>query len=71
MAREARELDALIAGVAEHEDAEESIVILLGNLRALLGAAGTNPMKLAALTVALATYKEDMAAACVTNTALG
>src|SRR4051812_36736215 len=45
-----KELDDLAAEVAANTDAEQSAVVLLGNLHDLLVAAGTDATKLAALT---------------------
>jgi hypothetical protein len=64
----ASELDALSAQVAANTDAEASAIVLLGNLHDLLVAAGTDPVKLAALTSTLATSKDALAAAVVANT---
>ncbi len=62
------ELDALALQVHANTDAEQSAVLLLGQLHDLLVAAGTDPTKLAALASDLANSKDTLAAAIVANT---
>jgi uncharacterized coiled-coil protein SlyX len=63
-----KELDDLTAQVTENTSAEQSAIVLLGNLHDLIVAAGTDPQKLQALTDKLAASKTDLAAAIVANT---
>jgi transcriptional antiterminator len=62
------ELDALTAQVTANTDAEQSAITLLNNLHDLLVAAGTDPVKLAALASTLKTSRDALAAAIVANT---
>jgi len=64
----AGELDALTAQVTANTDAESSAITLLKNLHDLLVAAGTDPVKLAALTSTLKTSSDALAASIVANT---
>lgn len=62
------EIDTLTAQVASNTSVIESAITLLGNIKALLDAAGTDPAKLAALSATLAAEDEKLAAAVVANT---
>jgi hypothetical protein len=61
-------LDDIIADVEDEETVEASMTTLLTNLSAALAAAGTDPVKLAALKAKIDTDKAAMAAAVVANT---
>jgi len=62
------ELDNLTAQVKANTDAEQSAIVLLGQLSDLIKAAGTDPVALAALTAELDASKTALAAAIVANT---
>ncbi len=64
----AGELDALATQVAANTDAEASAIIVLGQLHDLLVAAGTDPVKLKALTDQLGTSQGKLAAAIAAST---
>lgn len=66
----AGELDALTAQVAANTDAEQSAITLLNSLHQLLAdaIASGDPAKLTALRDQLATSKDALAAAIVSNT---
>lgn len=64
----ANELDALTVQVAQNTSAEQSAVLLLGQLHDLLVAAQSDPLKLAELITQLSTSKDALAAAIVANT---
>jgi hypothetical protein len=61
-------LDTLTAEVANNTSVEQSAVTLLGNLKAELDAAGTDPVALKALSDQLAANDTALAAAIVANT---
>lgn len=61
-------IDDLQAQVATNTDAVQSAITLLGNLKALLDAAGTDPVKLQAIKDALSSSDTALAAAIVANT---
>ncbi len=61
-------VDDLTAQVAANTSVIESAITLLGNIKALLDAAGTDPAKLAALSATLAAEDDKLAAAVVANT---
>lgn len=61
-------IDDVLAGVATNTDAIESAITLLGNLKALLDAAGTDPVKLQAIKDTLASEDAKLAAAVAANT---
>lgn len=61
-------IDDLTAQVAANTSVIESAITLLGNIKALLDAAGTDPAKLAALSATLAAEDDKLAAAVVANT---
>lgn len=61
-------IDDVQAGVAANTDAIESAITLLGNLKSLLDAAGTDPVKLQAIKDTLASEDAKLAAAVVANT---
>jgi hypothetical protein len=62
------ELDALEVEAKANTDAEQAAVVLLGKLHDLLVAAGTDPVRIKAITDALGTSKDALAAAIVANT---
>ena len=62
------QLDALTAQVAKNTDVVNSAIKLIGNIKAQLDAAGTDPVKLAALSATLGTDDDALAAAVVANT---
>ncbi len=64
----AGELDTLTAQVASNTSVIESAITLIGNIKALLDAAGTDPAKLAALSATLASEDDKLAAAITANT---
>lgn len=64
----ATNLDALTQSVAATTDAEQSAIVLLGQLHDLIVAAGTDQAKLADLASQLDTKKAALAAAIVANT---
>lgn len=66
--RMSKELDDLTVQVKANTDAEQSAVVLLGQLSALITAAGTDPVKLKQLAADLDTSKQALAAAIVANT---
>ena len=61
-------IDDLAADVAEETTVVASAVTLLGNLSALLAAAGTDPVKLSAIKNAVDANKGALAAAVAANT---
>jgi hypothetical protein len=61
-------IDDLMVEVTENNDAIQSAITLLQNLKALLEAAGTDPVKLAELVTTLDTQTKALAAAVVANT---
>lgn len=62
------QLDTLIAEVARNTTVEQSAIVLIQGLKAQLDAAGTNPVKLKALSDSLAKNDDDLAAAVAANT---
>lgn len=64
-------LDDLTTQVKANTDAEASAVLLLNQLHTLLVAAGTDPVKLKALSDDLAASATNLAAAIVANTPTG
>lgn len=64
----ANELDELTSRVTASGDATDSAVLLLNGLKARLDAAGTDPVALKALSDALGTNTEELAAAILANT---
>lgn len=64
----AAELDDLTTQVEATATAEQSAIVLLNGLAAALAAAGTDPVKLAALRASLKTNTDALAAAVVANT---
>jgi len=64
----AGEVQALTDQVAANTSVEDSAVVLLNNIHAALVAAGTDPVKLAALKDTLKTHGDALAAAVVANT---
>ena len=62
------ELDSLTVQVASNTSAEQSAVLLLGQLHDLLVSAQSDPARLAALIEQLSTSKESLAAAIIANT---
>jgi hypothetical protein len=63
-----QEYDNLVAQVKANEDAEDSALLLINGFAARLTAAGTDPVKLAALSTDLKTHADALAAAVVANT---
>jgi hypothetical protein len=63
-----QELDALTNQVKANTDAEQSAVVLLGQLSSLIKQAGTDPAKLQKLAADLDASKSALAAAIVENT---
>lgn len=61
-------IDDLQAQVATNTDAVQSAITLLGNLKAALDAAGTDPVKLQAIKDALTSSDTALSAAIVANT---
>ena len=61
-------IDDLEAKVAEETDVETAAVTLLGQLSAMITAAGTDPKRLAAVTSLIDARKARLAAAIVANT---
>lgn len=61
-------LDDLTANVTANTNAVQSAITLLQNLKAQLDAAGTDPVKLQALSDALGKNDSDLAAAVAANT---
>lgn len=61
-------LDELTAQVTKNNDTIESAITLLGNIKALLDAAGTDPVALKALSDSLGAEDDKLAAAIVANT---
>lgn len=61
-------LDDLTVNVTKNTDAVQSAITLLNNLKAQLDAAGTDPVKLKALSDALGKNDDDLAAAVTANT---
>ena len=64
----ANELDELTTRVTASGDATDSAVLLLNGLKAQLDAAGTDPVALKALSDALGTNTDELAAAILANT---
>ena len=64
----ANELDELTSRVTASGDATDSAVLLLNGLKARLDAAGTDPVALKALSDALGTNTDELAAAILANT---
>ena len=64
----ANELDELTTRVTASGDATDSAVLLLNGLKAQLDAAGTDPVALKALSDALGTNTDELAAAILMNT---
>ncbi len=62
------ELDTLVSEVKTVTDVETSAVMLLNHLSDLIGAAGTDPVKLAQLTADLKASADTLARAVVDNT---
>ena len=67
----AGEVAKLEQDVAENASVIQSAITLLNNIKALLDAAGTDPVKLAALSTALEANSAALAAAVVANTPSG
>lgn len=61
-------IDDLQAQVATNTDAVQSAITLLGNLKAALDAAGTDPVKLQAIKDALSSSDTALASAITANT---
>lgn len=61
-------LDELTAAVTRNNDVGDSAITLLNGLAEQLRAAGTDPAALAALSTALTTQADEMAAAITANT---
>lgn len=61
-------LDDLTVNVTKNTDAVQSAITLLNNLKAQLDAAGTDPVKLKALSDTLGKNDDDLAAAVAANT---
>jgi ABC-type Zn uptake system ZnuABC Zn-binding protein ZnuA len=64
----ANELNDLTTNVSKNTDVIESAITLLGNIKSLLDAAGTDPVKLKALSDTLASEDQKLADAIVANT---
>lgn len=64
----AGELDTLEKSVQTNTDAEDSAVVLLGQLSALIKAGAQDPAKILALAAQLDQKKDALAAAIVANT---
>lgn len=64
----AGELDALTAQVSKNTDVTNSALTLIQGLKAALDAAGTDPVKLAALSAQLQQSDDALAAAVAANT---
>jgi uncharacterized coiled-coil protein SlyX len=64
----AGELDDLATQVQKNTDVEASAVTVLNQLKALLDAAGTDPVKLKALSDQLGTSADSLAAAIANDT---
>ena len=62
------DLSEITANVAKIDDAEASAVKLLGDLKARLDSAGTDPVALKALSDDLGSHADELAAAVVANT---
>ena len=62
------QLDALTAQVTKNTDVVNSAIALIGSIKAQLDAAGTDPIKLAALSATLGSSDDALAAAIVANT---
>lgn len=67
-AKMSQELDDLTAEVAAETTVEQSAITLLNGLAAQLAAAGTDPVKLKALTASIKSSSDSLAAAVVANT---
>jgi predicted nucleic acid-binding Zn-ribbon protein len=63
-----QELDDLTTQVKATDDTEQSALVLINGISDRLAAAGTDPVKLAALTADLKTNSDALAAAVVANT---
>ncbi len=63
-----KELDTLTADVAAETTVEKSAITLLQGLKAQLDAAGTDPVKLAALSTQIESNTSALAAAVAANT---
>jgi hypothetical protein len=63
-----QELDDLTAQVKATDDAQQSALVLINGIADRLAAAGTDPVKLAALTADLKTNSDALAAAVTANT---
>ena len=61
-------LETLEVEVSETKTAVDSAIVLIQGLKAQLDAAGTDPVKLAALSAALDASQTDLANAVVANT---
>lgn len=64
----AGELDQLAVDVQNNTDVEASAVIVLDQIKSLLDAAGTDPVKLKALSDQLSTSRGSLAAAIARDT---
>ena len=64
----AQEFDDLVAQAQKNLDAEASAVIVINGIAARIAAAGTDPVKLQALTASLKTQADALSAAIVANT---
>jgi len=64
----AGELDALTAEVANNTTVEKSALVLIQGFAARLDAAGTDPVKLKALSDSLKANDDELAAAVAANT---
>ena len=64
----AQEFDDLEVQVKANTDAEDSALVLINGFAARLAAAGTDPVKLKALSADLKTHADALAAAVVANT---
>lgn len=62
------EMDTLEQQVTKNTSVEESAVILIKGIAAQLAAAGTDPVKLKALTASLTTSAQDLGDAVAANT---
>jgi len=61
-------LDDLTAQVTENESVEASALVLINGIAARITAAGTDPVKLNALTASLKVSADALSAAVVANT---
>jgi chromosome condensin MukBEF MukE localization factor len=62
------DLTQITADVQATTDVEQSAIVLIGGLKTALDAAGTDPVKLAALSKSLEDGKDSLAAAVAANT---